>query len=258
MADVIEGEDYAKFVQAAISGKQPIANATLEFYQIWSESSREDEDLLVYAEAMTYDPLTESTPQFDAMAVMLALELLSSSCGGDGRLSAFQFEAVHFLENEDPGLAEFPDTPRSSFSLRTDATNDAVLPEQCPALTEFTFDPDDTPEAEYPILATLGFVSQEAKDAVYKDMASRLAGEYTLCGVKSDFEVSSTSTAAPTSTASLTSMPAGKDIEVSDTTPTPVPEETPSPLAMDNAGSWLASSVSMTLVTMSALHFFVL
>lgn len=257
MADVIEGEDYARFVEAATSGTQPIANATLEFYQIWSTVSRADEDILVHAEAMTYDPLTESVPQFDAVAVMLALELLSmekdsTSCGGDGRLSAFQFEAVHFLQNDDPGLAEFPDTPRSSFSLRTDATNDAVLPEQCPGLTEFTFDPDDTPEAEYPILATLGFVSLEAKEAFYKDMASRLAGEYTLCGVKSDFEVNSTSTAASTS------MPVDEDIAVDDTAPTPEPVETPSTLATDSSGSWLASSVSTILVILSALHFVVL
>ena len=252
MADVIEGEDYARFVEAATSGTQPIANATLEFYQIWSTASRANEDLLVHAEAMTYDPLTESVPQFDAVAVMLALELLSmekdsTSCGGDGRLSAFQFEAVHFLQNDDPGLAEFPDTPRSSFSLRTDATNDAVLPEQCLGLTEFTFDPDDTPEAEYPILATLGFVSLEAKEAVYKDMASRLAGEYTLCGVNNSVTDSISDIADNIST---------------DTASTPVPN-TPSTLAptltpVDSAGSWLASSMTMTLVMLLAVHCFVL
>lgn len=185
VADEIDGLEFARFVKAASSGKQPIARATLESYNQWSEASRADPDLLVYKEAIDYDPRSESVPQFDAMAVMLILELLEMekpdhTCGG-GRISLHQFDAVHFFENEDEGLQTYPNSPRSAFSIHTDNIKDADLPMECPDLTEFTFDPEDTPEKEYPIMIALGFISPEAKIAVYKDMASRLAGERVLC-----------------------------------------------------------------------------
>ena len=50
-------------------------------------------------------------------------------------------------------------------------------------MTEFIFDPEDTPELEYPVKVALGFASQEAKAAVYNEMARRMAGEKVLCGV---------------------------------------------------------------------------
>lgn len=191
VADTIDGDEYSRFVKAANSGSG-VANATLELYLTWSEASRADPELLVHAEAMAYDPLTESVPQFDAMAVMLMLELLSMkkeghTCG-DGRISLHEFQAVHFFENEDTGLKTFPDKPRSAFSLHSDTIDEATLPEQCHNLTEFTFDPDETPESEYPVHVALGFVSPEAKEAVFKDMASRLSGEMTLCGTGSLIE----------------------------------------------------------------------
>ena len=185
VADEIGGEDYAIFTEAANSGEQPIATATLDFYKLWSEASRADPNLLVHAEALAYDPETESTPQFDAMAVMLALEMLAKDACEEGRIFRFEFDAVHFAENADEGLQPFPEAPRSAFSFHTGIIDTAVLPEQCPNITEFTFDPEETPELEYPIMAALGFVSPEAKDAVYADMARRLAGEITLCGVVS-------------------------------------------------------------------------
>jgi hypothetical protein len=182
VADEIGGDDYAVFVEAANSGDQPVAAATLEFYKLWSEASRADESLLVHLEAMTYDPDSESTPQFDAMAVMLALELLSQeSCGEDGRIFKQLFDAVHFYENDDSGLQPFPEAPRSAFSLFAGEVDSSILPDQCPNITEFTFDPDETPEAEYPIFAALGFHSPEMKEAVYADMARRMAGEIVLC-----------------------------------------------------------------------------
>ena len=184
VADEIGGEDYAIFVEAANSGEQPIATATLDFYKLWSVASRADPDLLVHAEAMTYDPETESTPQFDAMAVMLALEMLAEQCG-EGRIATFEMDAIHFYETTDPGLAPFPDAPRSAYSLFSGDIVQSELPEQCPNITGFTFDPDTTPESEYPVIVALGFVSPEAKDAVYADMARRLAGEIVLCGVNS-------------------------------------------------------------------------
>jgi hypothetical protein len=193
VAGEIGGGDYVIFVEAAESGEEPVAAATLDFYKFWSEASRADENLLVHLEAMTYDPATESTPQFDAMAVMLMLELLSPDlCGIDGRIAHYQFEAVHFYENTDEGLQPFPEAPRSAFSVYSGAPPEN-LPEQCPSITEFTFDPDMTPEMEYPIRIALGFYSQADKDAVFADMAKRLAGEITLCG-----DSSGNSTSVPT------------------------------------------------------------
>jgi hypothetical protein len=62
------------------------------------------------------------------------------------------------------------------------------LPEQCPSMTNFTFNVSDTPEMEYPVHVALGFTSPEAKAAVYSDMARRMAGEKILCGVVSPEE----------------------------------------------------------------------
>lgn len=63
-----------------------------------------------------------------------------------------------------------------------------MLPEQCPNITEFTFDADETPEAEYPIKAALRFVSPETKAAVYQDMARRLAGGGRLVWSRYEYE----------------------------------------------------------------------
>ena len=72
----------------------------------------------------------------------------------------------------------FPEAPRSSFSLLPIGFgSDLVLPEQCPSLTPFTFDPNDTPEEEYSVKVALGYKSIEAKNAFYRDMALRLAGQ---------------------------------------------------------------------------------
>ena len=101
MAAEIGGEDYKIFVDAANSGTVPSASATLEWYKIWSDASRLDDTLLVHLEAMTYDPVSESTPQFDPAAVMLILELLDDeSC--DDRVEIVEVPGgVHFLESTD-------------------------------------------------------------------------------------------------------------------------------------------------------------
>jgi inosine-uridine nucleoside N-ribohydrolase len=126
VADEIGGEDYSRIVEAA-NGGEASAAATLEFYKKWSEAGRADVDLLIHLEAMTYDPETESTPQFDACAIMLALELLAdSSC--EDRLAVYDFDAVHFLEAGDDGLAAFLDGSRSTFSLHGGG-QDFELPE---------------------------------------------------------------------------------------------------------------------------------
>ena len=177
VADEIGGEDYMKFVAAANSGEVGAA-ATLEFYKAWSEAGRADPSLLIHLEAMTYDPETESTPQFDACAVMLALELLDDKKCED-RLTLYDIDSgVHFLEPGDDGLMPFPEAPRSAFSLLPTDFSVTELPEVCPALTEFTFDPSETVESEMPVTVALGFASAEAKDSFYAEMAERMAGTF--------------------------------------------------------------------------------
>jgi len=78
---------------------------------------------------------------------MLALELLEDeSC--EDRLTLFDFDAVHFLESEDDGLKPFPNGPRSGSSLVPESLELHKLPDQCPALTGYSFDPADTSEED--------------------------------------------------------------------------------------------------------------
>jgi hypothetical protein len=178
VADEIGGDDYLKIVEAAESGSDLGAAATIEFDKKWTEAARADPDLLIHAEAMLYDPEFESTPQFDACAIMLALQLLDDDSCAD-RMVLYDVEAVHFLETTDAGLAEFPTAPRAAFSLLPVGTAMDNLPEQCPALTPFEFDPAaDTSESEMPVSMTLGYTSQAAKDSVYAEMAARMAGTF--------------------------------------------------------------------------------
>ena len=85
-------------------------------------------------------------------------------------------------------MQSFPDAPRSAFSMHAGDIDVSQLPGQCPNITEFTFDPASTPEEEYPIQVALGYTSEEAKAAVYREMALRMAGERILC---TDLESSS-------------------------------------------------------------------
>ena len=96
MADAIGGDDYKIFVDATSTNSA--ASATLTWYKIWSEAGRADDSLLIHAEAMAYDPDTESTPQFDPVAVMLMLELLVDECD---RMTLFEMEGIHFFEPGD-------------------------------------------------------------------------------------------------------------------------------------------------------------
>lgn len=181
MADKIGGEDYMKIVKAADSGANVGAAATMEFYRAWSEAGRANSSSLVYLEAMEYDPETESVPQFDPCAVMLALELLDDEECED-RVELFKFHAVHFYEAGEG--VKFPGKPRTAFSLHV-GEKIADLPEQCPSLTPFTFDPKDTPEKELSVKVALGYKSPAAKDRFYADMAARMAGERPSCCSKS-------------------------------------------------------------------------
>ena len=98
MANEIGGDDYEIFVNA--TSTNAAANATLAWYKIWSEAGRADPDLLVHEEAKAYDPDTESTPQFDPVAAMLALELImGEEC--EPRITLFEMEGIHFFEATD-------------------------------------------------------------------------------------------------------------------------------------------------------------
>jgi hypothetical protein len=180
VADVIGDDDYSLIVKAAESGASASAVATLDFYKAWSAAGRADPDLLIHAEALTYDPEIQSTPQFDACAIMLALDLASAEkC--DSNLALFDFPAVHFYENTDEGLAPFPGGPRAAFSLWEGDIKYDLPTEECPSLTEYTFDAGETPEVESPVTIALGFKDPSAKSQFYTDMAMRMAGEIPDC-----------------------------------------------------------------------------
>ena len=173
VADIIQGEDYMKIVEAAETGANAGAAAIIEFYKAWSIAGRADNSTLIHAEANKYDPATQSTPQFDACAVMLALELLDDeSC--EDRMSLFDFDdGVHFVEfgdDSEPGVA---------LSLIPEGIAEKIeLPDQCPTLTPWSFDPEETSENDSPVKVALGFKSQDAKNSFYTEMAERMAGTF--------------------------------------------------------------------------------
>jgi inosine-uridine nucleoside N-ribohydrolase len=193
VADVIGGEDYAIFAEAALSGSDPVAASTLQYYKFWSEAGRADPDLLIHLEALEYDPETESTPQFDPVAVMLALQLLDDEDCED-RMALFEFtDGLRISEPGDSGLMGFPDAPRAGFSYIPSTLGSIDLPSDCPAITPFDFVAADTPAVEAPVMVTLGFTSPEAKASVYKEMALRMAGkEFPKCVKKGKGSMKST------------------------------------------------------------------
>ena len=173
-ADEIGGTDYGRFVTAAESSASLSATATLDFYKAWSVAGRADPSLLIHLEALAYDPETESTPQFDPCAIMFGIELLTMNETCDELSAIYDFEAVHFLEAGE-GVS-FPDSPRSGFSLYTGEDLGALPTDQCPYLTNYTFDPAETIEEEAPVKITLGYTSPEAKARFFANMATRMAG----------------------------------------------------------------------------------
>lgn len=178
VANEIGGEDYMKIVQAANDESDLGTKVTLDFYKARSAAGRANPNLLIHLEALTYDPETESTPMFDPCVVMLVLELLDDY---EDRSSLFKFNAgVYFLEADDEGLKPFPESPHSAFSLLPISHGVMAddLPAQCPALTEFTFNPSESPESEKPVTIALGFISQAAKESFYGEMAERMAGTF--------------------------------------------------------------------------------
>ena len=177
VANKISGDDYIKIVNAGRSGSNRCANTTIDFYRAWSAAARNDTQSLLHAEAMKYDPEIEAPPQYDACAVMLALQLLDDDSCQD-RMKVYDVEGVHFLDGSDSGLKSFPERPRTAFSLfpQFNSLTNVTLPAQCPALTPFTFNPDETPEVEKPVKVALGFATLTAKDNFFAEMAERMAG----------------------------------------------------------------------------------
>jgi inosine-uridine nucleoside N-ribohydrolase len=178
MADEIGGLDYADIVTSAETGSDLGAKGTIDFYKAWSAAGRADSKLLIHEEALAYDPATESTPQFDACAIMVAMELLDDSQNCDDSAVLFTTKA-HFLEAGE-GVA-FPAQPRPAFSLLEASfalAEDQLLPSQCPSLTDYTFHEEETPEKEKTIWVALGYASEQAKAAFFEEMAQRMAGNF--------------------------------------------------------------------------------
>jgi len=59
--DALHDDDYAKVVAAAEAGAAG-PKAIIDFYKAWSEAGRANPDLLIYEEALKFDPETESPP----------------------------------------------------------------------------------------------------------------------------------------------------------------------------------------------------
>lgn len=232
--NVLSGDDYALITEAATatishSNSNSIsinshnnhnphyskaAHATIDFYNAWSASARASPSLLVYKEAMTFDPSTESTPQFDAVAVLVAMDIARGASGA--RVAQHEFaNGVHFVTNQEAELAsEHPDffrgTPApAAYTLWSGdeaSINDKVgggrnngmdsnISDRCQDLTPYHFDPSLRPpissseeEEGQPkrpptppvrIRAALGFVSQDTEQDFFHEMALRISGRWT-------------------------------------------------------------------------------
>ena len=88
----------------------------------------------------------------------------------------YDFEAVRFVQVEEVEDDNVPGAPRAAFSMHTGESFDS-LPEQCPALTNHTFLKHATTTLLRPVKIALSFISNEAKQRIYSEMAMRLAGE---------------------------------------------------------------------------------
>lgn len=134
---------------------------------------------------------------FDLCAIMVVLELLNEV--DEDRASLFLFpDGVHFLEAGEG--EEFPSQPRAAFSLWAPLDEMIDLPDQCHALTNWTFDPEETPEMEIAVTIALGYKSEEAKASFYSEMAMRMAGSFSSSSSGTSMPTSPSGTSMPTST----------------------------------------------------------
>merc|ERR1711988_1818749 len=129
----------------------------------------------------------ESTPQFDAVAVLIAMDIARGN--PSARVLQEEFaNGVHFVTNEDAADAKFEDDPRPAFSLWTGNEKDtrSVGNGKCKALTPYTFDRDSVAEDPVPIKAALGFVSNETEADFFREMATRMAGSQAQPSMETD------------------------------------------------------------------------
>lgn len=180
-ASPLSGEDYSLILSAASNGNKP-ARATIDFYEEWTAAARNNSDLLVHLEAMTYDPATESTPQFDAVAVLIAMDVARGN--PSARVLQEEFSnGVHFVTQEEAEESLFADDPKPAFSLWTGnerMERSSGSTGKCKALTTFHFDPSSVTEDPVPIKAGLGFISDEAEQWFFREMAERMAGGMSI------------------------------------------------------------------------------
>mmetsp|Transcript_17573 Transcript_17573/g.40495 ORF Transcript_17573/g.40495 Transcript_17573/m.40495 type:complete len:507 (-) Transcript_17573:73-1593(-) len=210
--NVLGGDDYSLITDAASTDKNnthhnKAAKATIDFYKEWSAAARADPSILVHREAMTFDPSSESTPQFDAVAVLVAIDIVRGAAGS--RVAQYEFtNGVHFVTNQQAAAAaNYSDffrgsTPKGAYSLWSGmetSLNDKLggernihrgadpISTRCEELTTYHFDPNVAPpfssgEARRvppaKIRAALGFMSQEHEDDFFHEMALRVSGRF--------------------------------------------------------------------------------
>lgn len=179
--DALYQDDYAKVVAAAESGAAG-PKAIIDFYKAWSDAGRADPTLLIYAEAMAFDPQMESPPLWDPSAVMMAIQLLTLDTSDDW-LELYEVPGVDFNS--------------SAFTILPESFQPTELPDQCPSLVDAKFTLAD--ENKRPATVALGFVSDEAKEKFYQEMARRMALNYK--------PASTTTSTAPPIDATTTSSP---------------------------------------------------
>eukprot|EP00536_Pseudo-nitzschia_multiseries_P006153 jgi/Psemu1/286270/fgenesh1_pg.128_\ len=138
-----KGSILAKIEHLVIMGGNwctgPAAEATIDLYRAWSAAARADPKLLVHKEAMAFDPASESTPQFDAVAVLVAMDLVRNKNKNNNNNNNNQHRV---------------------------------------ALREFANGKQKQKHKPASIRAALGFVSPEAEQEFFHEMALRISGRW--------------------------------------------------------------------------------
>lgn len=245
--NVLSGDDYSLITDAASPHNDnphynQAAHATIDFYHAWSANARANNSLLIHKEAMTFDPFTESTPQFDAVAVLVAMDIARGV--PSSRVAQHEFaNGVHFVTNQEAELAEdhpefFKGNPAPAAyslwagdedSLNPKLNSDAPISGRCEGLTPHLYDPsipspslstDVPPAPPVSIQAALGFHSQEAEEDFFHEMALRISGRYVPVESQScDATSEATATMTPSDTlvmaASVECGPKGTEQNIS-------------------------------------------
>jgi len=211
--NVLSGDDYSLITDAASPANNnphysKAANVTIDFYNAWSAAARSNPGLLVHKEATTFDPSSESTPQFDAVAVLVAMDIARGASGA--RVAQHEFaNGVHFVTNDEAaGAAEhrafFRGEPApAAYSLwsgdeaflngKVGGRNNhqgVPISKRCQDLTPHHFDPSvappfssssenggrSSPTPPVGIQAALGFVSDDTEKDFFHEMALRISG----------------------------------------------------------------------------------